>query len=304
MDARSGESKGLNKPVDLEAMQPDKGFDYNLGKDPMEGINKAIDARSSKASPLLVSTLKTKLSQDMKIIAIPGWETVESTVAELADRRPEWFPRGFKGIHAVSNSDLFAGVDLPAGKFYLSSAEELASGFSPARDLMGAMESIKAGTELSFHQEYAVETLWHEMTHGLLGISTSRSPIGLEPFQEGITQWVARNSYDRMLRAMGGQVRHHEAILRDGLAYPLVTANVAALLARAGMDGQEFVEWMMRESGAEWRFALASILAQRLGIGAGNIRYLMNKSEELGRADFIAKIGVQITNAQRNRGEP
>jgi len=36
---RSGGDNGLNKLVDLEAMQPDKGWDYNPGKDMLKGVD-------------------------------------------------------------------------------------------------------------------------------------------------------------------------------------------------------------------------------------------------------------------------
>ena len=48
--ARSGVNKGLNKPIDLNKMAPDDGWDYNPGADLTHGVNNAIKERIKKHS--------------------------------------------------------------------------------------------------------------------------------------------------------------------------------------------------------------------------------------------------------------
>ena len=60
--ARSGNGTGLNKGVDAQAMQPDKGFDYNPGEDLMVGIKRGIASRATTAPAKLVKALDEKLA--------------------------------------------------------------------------------------------------------------------------------------------------------------------------------------------------------------------------------------------------
>jgi len=60
---RSGENKGLNKPIDPQSMQPDKGWDYNPGADLTEGVRRALDSRQNKGNGVLLMTMMELLSQ-------------------------------------------------------------------------------------------------------------------------------------------------------------------------------------------------------------------------------------------------
>lgn len=69
--ARSGNGTGLNKGVDAQAMQPDKGFDYNPGEDLMAGIKQGIASRATTAPAKLVKALDAKISNMKKIEFTP-----------------------------------------------------------------------------------------------------------------------------------------------------------------------------------------------------------------------------------------
>jgi hypothetical protein len=70
----------------------------------------------------------------MKVIELEGFAEVQKTLAKLAANKPEWFPLGWGGIHAVSNPELFAAFDQRRGVFYVSVADALMPGFSPAEE--------------------------------------------------------------------------------------------------------------------------------------------------------------------------
>lgn len=63
--ARSGQGEGLNKAVDSESMRPDKGWEYNPGKDLMEGVTRAIEQRvaAANANDVLINALILKLQE-------------------------------------------------------------------------------------------------------------------------------------------------------------------------------------------------------------------------------------------------
>jgi SPP1 gp7 family putative phage head morphogenesis protein len=60
---RSNGDNGLNKPVDLEKMQPDKGWDYNPGKDMLKGVDQAIARREIIAPTPLFNAMKDTLAE-------------------------------------------------------------------------------------------------------------------------------------------------------------------------------------------------------------------------------------------------
>jgi hypothetical protein len=49
--------------------------------------------------------------------------------------------------------------------------------FNPLHEIKGAIAAIKQQTPFTFQQEYALESLWHEILHaGAVGWSDSRIP--------------------------------------------------------------------------------------------------------------------------------
>lgn len=255
--------------------------------------------KRGKSSDVLFSALSDKLSQEMKIITLEGFDVVQSTMQKIASDKPEWFPSGFNGIHAVSNPEMFAGFDVEKSIYYLSVSDEMINGYRPAYEVMEALKKIKDKIPMTFNNEYGIEILWHEIVHGITGISVSRIALGIEPVEEGMVQLAARHSYHKLTEALGGSITHQQAIIKSGLAYPAVTANLLRLFNTAGIDNKLLLD---RLSGSQWKSDLIKILAEGLGISSAKVKYLLSRSQELQSSDFMAKIDVQLRNA-RNKGE-
>ena len=234
----------------------------------------------------------------MKIIDIPGWERIEKAVGDVAAKRWDWFPNGFQGIHAVSNQELFAGTNV--GRLYFSDADELVPGFRPASSLLGAVDAIAAGRKLSFKQEYAVETLWHELVHGFTGIKPGRGAVGSEPIEEGVIQAFARHSYPMLLSEMGGTASRQDKIIAAGYAYPVVTANLLEAMRLTGITKEALMDLVMRRK-QEWETELTEALSVGLGIKVDSIRRLYNYASNKSPNLFMEKLTVLARNAPRNR---
>lgn len=293
---------GLNKVIDERLMKPDKGWGYNPGKDVLAGVQRGIANREGKDGTVLLSALKTKLANDMHIISKPGFDRVQETLTQLAGTRPEWFPSGFNGIHAVTNAELFAGFRPKTGAFYLSTDDELVPGFKPADELQDAVLKIKTGDALTFNNEYAVETLWHEMLHGITGITAVRFELGTEPLEEGIIQAVSRLSYPALLTGLGGEANHQSAIITHGYAYPGTAGNILTLIAAAGLEHQTVIDLFMQHKTA-WKEPFAELLSSGLNIKKERINTLYGHAIGKALADFKEKIAVLIRNAPRNSHE-
>lgn len=82
--ARSGNGTGLNKGVDAQAMQPDKGFDYNPGEDLMAGVKRGIASRATTAPAKLVKALDEKLGKGQSALVSDSFKIQKSGLAKNA----------------------------------------------------------------------------------------------------------------------------------------------------------------------------------------------------------------------------
>jgi SPP1 gp7 family putative phage head morphogenesis protein len=294
---RSKNGQGLNKPISDE-MKPDKGFDYNVGTDLTAGVNKAI--KDSKANPVLKSTLENKLKNppDMKIITLEQFTVVQKTVAELAVKNPHWFPEGFNGIHAVESADMFAGYY--QGEFYFSITDELVNGFKPAIDLANAFAKANTEITLTFSEEYAIETLWHELMHARTGVTAGRLELGTEPLNEGVVQLAARHTYQEIAKELGINLTHQKKIISNGLAYPVVTRNLLELIKQADISGAE-IENLLLSHGNNYLDPFKGLLAE--GLNTKRVGTLLNAATILTIDALKEKIKVQQKNAPLQRKE-
>ncbi len=162
-----------------------------------------LGQKIAKLPNVIKSTVENKLKNSpyMKIITLEQFVPVRKAVAELAIKNPNWFPEGFNGIHAVERADMFAGYF--DGNFYFSVADELVTGYKPTIDLVSAIEKLGSEIALTFTEEYALETLWHEITHAMTGVFSERLELGIEPLNEGIVQLSARHNYHKLADVLG-----------------------------------------------------------------------------------------------------
>ena len=109
--------------------------------------------------------------------------------------------------------------------------------FCPAADLKAAWNKIAVNKPLSFHEEYAVESLWHEIVHNRQTLTSAGGSNTLaRRMMETVTQWVARRSYPRFLEALGGKAAHQAKVLRQGYGYSGYIRNFDKLLQALGID--------------------------------------------------------------------
>jgi hypothetical protein len=170
----------------------------------------------------------------MNIINNPDFATVQKTISALAEKNPHWFPDDFKGIHTVDCADMFAGYH--QGAFYFSNQDALVEGFAPALELTKAIEKINAKQALTFNEEYAVETLWHEMMHGRASHHGLPAHPKIRHSIEGVHQWLSRQTYHELLEALNLMPNHQQAIIQAGLAYQQEVSNLTVLLNTIGLQ--------------------------------------------------------------------
>jgi hypothetical protein len=113
--------------------------------------------------------------------------------------------------------------------------------FNPLHELKGAMKAIAANKRLTFNQEYAIESLWHEIRHaGAIGWKDIRKQTEeLTTAMECINQFCARRSYGKFLHAIGGSVSHKKEIIKSGYGYNKVVRHFEEMLAALSVSSSE-----------------------------------------------------------------
>lgn len=114
--------------------------------------------------------------------------------------------------------------------------------FNPLHEVKEAMKSISAKRDLTFNQEYAIESIWHEIRHaGAMGWKNGlkKHPEDVRAAMECINQFCARRSYGKFLRAIGGNVKNKKEIIEHGYGYYGYLKNWEKLLKTINVSSSE-----------------------------------------------------------------
>lgn len=104
--------------------------------------------------------------------------------------------------------------------------------FNPLHEIKGAMRAITEKTALTFNQEYALESVWHEFRHAAaVGWKDNRikTPVLINSM-EVINQFCARLSYPSFIRGLGGKASHVKKVMEKGYGYGQRVSNFCTLL--------------------------------------------------------------------------
>lgn len=210
----------------------DPGFDNNPGKDWLAGLD-------LKKYPDL--TPKSYGEQRGKGIIEPV-STYEDLAKQIHEHASPFTLNGVVRNVFFDRESYFMATN-SRGNFWISQRDFSMQGgtFNPANELKNAWNKIASGNPLTFHEEYAVESLWHETVHNR---QTPTDAGGKETvsrrMMETVTQWVARRTYPKFMDALGGKAAHQGKVLKDGYGYKGYIRNFDRLLDVLGVkDGPE-----------------------------------------------------------------
>ena len=130
---------------------------------------------------------------------------------------------------------------------------------------------------LDFHEEYGLESLWHEILHNSqVHTVEPDTPIGHLRIMEGLHQVLARQTYPKLLDALGVEPRHLRQVRESGPAYPKSAGGMTNLLRATGLmdEGfalrQEALEALLRIDREQPLAAMADAVAQEIATLAGH----------------------------------
>ena len=121
--------------------------------------------------------------------------------------------------------------------------------FNPMNSLREALSSIANGKSLTFNQEYAVESVWHEIMHcGAVGwknpaLSEDVEYLHRKIAMEVVNQYCARRSYGKLLNRLGGKVEKYNAIITDGYGYGDELKSLGMVLSHYKIPDEMFYDY-------------------------------------------------------------
>lgn len=206
---------------------------------------------------------------------------------------------GIQKVVTENGKRYFMATDCK-GTFWLNSKTFSTScdGFNALRDLKTAWNKLAKGEELTFNEEYACESLWHELTHnrqkpGDLG----RGDTPQRRVMEIVTQWTARRTYPRLLESLGGRAAHQKEILKKGYGYGGRISNFDRLLEVLEIREEKLLPALLRlmetVSRADYDGEIKELLAAMSGKEFMNIARALDKvdafdfEEQLRLAELI-----------------
>jgi SPP1 gp7 family putative phage head morphogenesis protein len=150
---------------------------------------------------------------------------------------------GFTGVAEVREAYMMA----TSGYGSLKISARSSGTFNAAKDLRAAWNNLATGKALSWNEEYAIETLWHEITHNRQKWAyLGKGDTVKRRVMEIVTQWTARRTYPELLQGLGGKAAHLEAIKKNGLGYGLYIKNFDRLLDALKIDESALLIEMKR----------------------------------------------------------
>ena len=268
---------GYEYPVNFPGA--DKGFKNNPGMDWLDGLD-------LKKYPDL--NKKSYEEQRGPASKRPAPVTTYAELGEAIKQRCAGFAGKGKIRKVVTESgkDYFMATD-GQGTLWLNS-RTFADNFDALRELKNAWNNLAKGKTLSFHEEYAIESLWHELIHNRQkpgDIGDKKSP--LPRIMEIVTQWTARRTYPRLLEALGGKAAHQEEVLKKGYGYGNWIKNFDRFLEVLNIKEEDLLQEMLRimatVSTADYDGELKELLAEMSGVEFVRVAYVL---DNIKKADF------------------
>jgi hypothetical protein len=252
---RADQYKGDKAPIDGTYEHVDRngevhripqGVDYGWDYAPGASVNSLRETALDKATTLgdgIGSALRQQLARsgddgariDLQMRSVHTLHDVKAILSDIAAIKPEWLPHGVTQIVSANVNNTFAMTD-SRGYFVLSTAEIPAAGGRSGLSLtLAALQKAKDRTPLDFPEEYALESIWHEMGHNRQAHQMlDAMSIEQRVIAESLRQTIARQTYPALLTALGIEPLHLLAVRNGGLSYTKSAGTVRNLLVEIG----------------------------------------------------------------------
>jgi hypothetical protein len=242
-------------------------------------------------------TPQSYAEQRLRPAPVADYVELAKGVAEKA----RGFLRNSTGVTGVAlvNKRYFMATD-SRGYFWLSRrayTDRKMGRFTPHMHLKDAWNNLAGGKPLIWQEEYAVESLWHEIVHNRQKIAyTGGQNTALTRTMEIVTQWTARRTYPEFLQSLGAKPIHLESIKKDGLGYGYYIKNFDRFLKTLKIDEAALLREMQRIIDTvprdKYLDELTDVLSKQSGMKRSIIKRAIDKTKAYTYEDELRKLGI------------
>ena len=282
--------------------RPDNGWDYDPCAEPTEGLRRAIEGKRQKVDNRLMTAFETNADDALAAWPVRGLArrfpakdlaTLEVLLREYAYRLPGDLPHGVKFVREGGPNDDFYMATDGKGGFWFREIEY--QGFNSRRDLFGGLKACAAQQAMTREEEYALESLWHEIWHNRQTGAMDALSLDLEHplrrFVETLNQAVARLTYPRFIERLGGTANHQQWVIDAGYGYQKTVSRLWSLISACELSpadvAGELATVNVSADLMQAQSILADLLARRSDIEKAKIQAaleLLSARESLFRA--------------------
>jgi SPP1 gp7 family putative phage head morphogenesis protein len=278
------------------AMAPDAGWNYNPGKAGARNLDELLERKVKNLPPQLAEQVRKDTPQPRGLAQrhdVKDYASLGGLMKEYAGQNPEAFCNGYRSIEETDGPYFMATRPI-FGEFLVSKRTFVKSGnFEPSKNLLGALQNIRHGKELTFNEEYALESLWHEINHNRAKGFWPLKNQSANRCMETLNQFVSRHTYPEFMQSLGGTARHQADVLAKGYGYNTWVENFRALLEVVGLDEKahlpEFEKILFEQSHSKLKDNLAKYISKASGKKKKEIAWCLDKLNTLGY-----KAGVKV----------
>lgn len=221
---------------------PEKHPYYIISKNALEvvkGMQQVEQSKSIDLNKYIKNNVTTKIVRDVML--------------KYANNFPENFLNGLEKIKFTSSQSYMMQHSINVnsitrkrvGKSTISiSNQTLRNGYNPAKEFIDGLASIKQGRELTFNQEYAFESMWHEILHAKTASQHHKLSNRQKEHMETVNQFVARHTYPKFIEAFGGKASNQKEILDNGYGYKEWITKFRNKLAKKGIDEKKAIDFL------------------------------------------------------------
>lgn len=233
-------------------------------------ITKGLRVATTRNISATTSLLNGKITG-----SIANIDDVHAITSSYAAQYPDDFARGFRSVSKVTDNSYMMATN-SYGDIWVSDVSQ--GGFNPFQELVEAFKKIQSGSKLTFENEYAIESFYHEILHNkaILHERLPKISIGHQrASMEVVNQFIARNDYRIFLERIGGKAYHQPKILDDGLGYQHWIDNFRDMVERLKLDEKKLLP-ELRSILLEKRYSeidsnLIDLLSKESGIAKSRI---------------------------------
>ncbi len=172
----------------------------------------------------------------------------------------------------------------------------IGNGPSAFKELVNAFQKIQRGKKLSFDEEYAIESFYHEILH-----SKAKQHVVLKQHGQGdykrtametINQFVSRHDYADFIRNMGGRVYNQADVLDNGGGYRNWVKILREFIKAKGIDETQalnhFRDKLLNGRYDELDSVLYDFFKKKTGT-TRNLGEVLREFEQCGKPDDFIK---------------